>query len=669
MVSIRILVKERRLLNAGMHTVRDVLLKNESVAFGLAIVIVLAVQAIVLSRGFVSVSADEFSRVLLGASWAESPYFIERYILDVTNVWQPWHFYLLGLALKIYGGDLFLTSRIVTMIFSLISLGMLYLLVRKLFNRWVALLSALIVGLMRAYVNLSLTPMVDIIFTTFLISFLYLFFVWLGSRADRHLLLAALMVSLASGLRYDGWFAAAIFSAYVGLRWLIELWTTRSLRPLWLLAIGLACLLICIWLLANYVYFGAPVHFLEGHKGSGPSPRGIGPLTDVCPRLSYAELMLRNGGLILLLGILGITLSHRFLARKLWLYLMFGFTPFVVLVLRGVFGGRMPGTAYRPHYPFPYVVLLAPFCAYGIYLAITASKQSRHHPWRTAGWGMLVVMSVYNVWVAYLRFTQRYNWVLIGLLALAGIALSYLLLDTKHLLYWMLSLGPLPVLIVLSKSDLVSGHLSLYTGLYVIFLVLFYAYHIWRAVGVLPPPSHHQWRLAGWGILVILCLFSLWDMLLRIPEGMPYSAVQAGRIVRQLFEEGTLTEDDRVLVEVEHRNYKGVQVMSNHPRNFVLDRSAYGEPDRKSFLLDTGSSPHEIGTFFTSYEERVNPFSLDPASSLDEYLNDKRIRLVIVKDPRLEDLLAERTGFEKAGQVGEYFFYAAPDVQLDLTTE
>jgi hypothetical protein len=659
MVSIRILVKGRGLLNAGMHTVRDVLLENESVAFGLAIVIVLAVQAIVLSRGFVSVSADEFSRVLLGASWAEFPYFIERYILDVTNVWQPWHFYLLGLALKIYDGDLFLTSRIVTMIFSLISLGMLYLLVRKLFNRWVALLSVLIVGLMRAYVNLSLTPMVDIIFTTFLISFLYLFFVWLGSRADRHLLLAALMVSLASGLRYDGWFAAAIFSAYVGLRWLIELWTTRSLRPLWLLAIGLACLLICIWLLANYVYFGAPVHFLEGHTGSGPSPRGIGPLTDVCPRLGYAELMLKNGGLILLLGIVGIALSHRFLARKLWLYLMFGFTPFVVLVLRGVFGGRMPGTAHRPHYPFPYVVLLAPFCAYAIYSAVAAPKQSPHHRWQRVGCGMLVTMSMYNLWVVYLRFYRGHSWILICSLALAGIVLSYRLLDRKHWLYWGFSLAPLLILMAASRSDLGLGCLPLYTGLYFVFLVLYYAYSIWRAAGVLPPPSRRQWQVAGLGILVILCLFSLADTVFRIPKGMPADAIQTGRVVRRFFEDGALIGDDKVLVEVERWDYRGMQVLSNHPRNFILDRSAYGEPDRESFLLDKSSAPHEIGTFFTSYDAQVNPFSLDPPSSLDAYLTDKQIRLVIVKDPRLEDLLIQQTEFEKVRQVEDYALYYA----------
>ena len=144
MVSTKTLMQRQKSLSAILHTVRNLIVENEGVAFGLVITLTLAVRAVVLVLGFVSVSADEYSRVLLAASWAESPYFVERYVLDVTNAWQPWHFYLLGLALKVYDGDLLVTSRIVTMVFSLISLGMFYLLLRKLFDRWVALLSVLI---------------------------------------------------------------------------------------------------------------------------------------------------------------------------------------------------------------------------------------------------------------------------------------------------------------------------------------------------------------------------------------------------------------------------------------------------------------------------------------------------------------------------------------------
>lgn len=652
MTSTRTLAQKQEFLDIALHRIRNIFLEKEYLAFGLVIILILAVQAGVLSRGFVSVSSDEYSRILLAANWAESPYFIERYILDIQNVWQPWHFYLLGLALKIHNGDLFFTSRIVTMIFSLISLAMLYLLTRKLFNRWVALLSVLIVGLLRVHVNLSLTPMVDIIFVTFLLGFLYFFFVWLDTRADRYLLLAAVMVGVASGLRYDGWPTVAVFSVYLGTRWLIGLWLTRSLRPLWLLAIGLACLPAFIWLLGNYIYWDDPFHFLEGQKGSGYPPRGVGVLTDLFPRLPFFDMLLQTGAFICSLAIVGIMLSHRFLRYKIWLYLAFSLLLLVILISRGRIG-----TAYRPHYPFPYLVLLTPFCAYAIYWAITVPRYSFHHRWRTAGWGILSLICLYNLWLVYLWFSQRHSWIVICLLALVGIVLSYRLLEYKHWLYLTFSMSSLPILMLISKKGLAPGSPTLYSGLYFIFLALLYAYIIWRSVGVLPSPSEHQWQIAGSGMLIIICLFNLYETFSTIPAGMSASDIQAGLTVRQLFEEGTLTEDDKVLVEVVHRNYKKMQVLSNHPSNFVLDRSAYAEPKTGSFFLDKNGSPHEIGSFFTSYEAQVNPFFLNPPPSLDKYLTDKKIRLVIIKDSRLEAILVQQTDFKKIGKVKDYLLY------------
>jgi hypothetical protein len=653
MVSVKKMMQTQMPLSAILCIARNLIFESESATFGLVIVLIAVVRFIVLALGFVSVSADEYARILFAADWAESPYFINRYLGEISDVWQPLHFCLLGIALKIHNGDLFLTSRVFTMVFSLISFGMFYLLLRKLFNRWVALLSVLIVGFLPAHVYLSLTPMVDVILVTGIISFLFFFFVWLDNRADRYLLLAALMLGLASGLRYDGWFAVTIFVIYIGLYWLIGLWTTHSLRPLWLLSIGLACLLVCMWLVGNYVYWNDPFHFLEGHKGSGDAVREIGPLTNLFPSLGYVELLLQSGAFICWLAIWGIIIAYSSLGSKVLLYLIFSLTPFVILVLRG----GTPGNAYRPHYPFPYLVLLTPFCAYTIYWAITASKQSLAHHWQVKSRGMLVVVSLYNLWLVYVRFSGQHSWVLVSLLALAGIALSYRLLDHKYWFYWALSLSPLLILMILSKGGLASELLYLCTGLYFVLLVVFYAYNIWRVSETIEPASHLQWRMAGLGILVIISFYNLWGTFSRIPQGMPAGVNEAGLLVRQFFEDGTLTDADKVLVEVVGWNFLAMQVMSNHPGNFVLDRAI--QSDQESFLLDKNSSPHEIGAFFTSYEERVNPFSLDPSLSLDGYLKNERIRLAIIKDPRLESLLGHQTEFEKIAQVEDYVFYFA----------
>lgn len=186
-----------------------------------------------LARGFVSLSADELARVLYAADWAVSPY-----VFGNGYLWLPGHFYFLGLALRTHN-DLFLTPHIVTITFSLISLMMLYLLARYLFNRWVALMCVLIVGLLPLHVHLSLIPLVDILYFTFTLSFLDFFLLWLDDERDQKLLLAALMLSVATSLRYEAWIMAAVFSLYLAICGMMTFWRRRSLRLLWLMAIVL----------------------------------------------------------------------------------------------------------------------------------------------------------------------------------------------------------------------------------------------------------------------------------------------------------------------------------------------------------------------------------------------------------------------------------------------
>jgi hypothetical protein len=287
---------------------------------------------------------------------------------------------------------------------------------------------------------------------------------------------------------------------------------------------------------------------------------------------------------------------------------------------------------------------------------------------------MWAIMSLYNLWLIYLRFNHKHSWVFIGLLALAGITLSYWLLDHKRWLTLTLSLSLLPALMLISKSGLASGGGLSYEGLYLIFLVLLYTFIGWQARGILPALSPGQWKIAGLGLLIILCLFNFGETLFRVPQGMPASAIQTGLVVRQLFEKEGLTGDDQILVEVEGKGktYKGIQVMSNHPGNFILDRIPFSisAPSRRaidttSFLLDKHSSPYEVDNPFVMddpapwYEIQVNPFALTPPVGLDEYLADKRVRLVIIKSSELEALLTQQTEFKKINQVGDYLFYYA----------
>jgi len=641
--------------NLTVDTTRKYELKQEILAFILVILVILIAQVIVLYRGYVSASADEFSRILLAASWADSPYFIKSYVLDNTNAWQPWHFYLLGMAIKLFPGDLFITSRLVTMLFSFLSLGFLYLISRNLFNRWVGLIAVLIAGLMRTHINLSLTPMVDVIFITFLAGFLYYFLVWFDKQSDTYLLLSALMLAFSSGLRYDSWFVVAIFSGLMGIYWIIRTRATRSLQLTYLLSAGIACTPVLIWLWGNYHYLGNPFQFLARHRGSGVTISDIGPLTRFSRHFAIIEVLLLNWAYVAFLAVMGLVLSYRSLGKKLGLYLLLGFTPLVILVLNGGIG-----RAYRPHYPFPYLFLLVPFCAFTLYSFINFSEQIKSHFWKTEGSRILVLFSAFNLWLIYLRISHQHSFILIGVLIMAGISLSFFSLDRKTWFYMTLGLAPLMLLIFNSKLGLISIKPILLGGIISVMTALYYLYIIWRSPERMSPIPVSRWKVAGIGMLAILCIFNLYEAFFRIPKGMPDSAIQAGLAIREFFDNGTLSIGDKVLVEVVSKNYKGMQVMSNHPQSFILDRAAYRFiGSRQSFLLDKNASPHGVGVFYTDYRPQINPFLLDPESSIEEYFDNNGIRLIIIKDPKIDEIISRKTKFEKVKQIGAYRIFLA----------
>jgi len=654
------------------HKIRGI---REDLAIGLVTISILLAQIIYLSCGFIAVSQDEYSRVLLGASWAKAPY-----IFGGSWAWLPGHFYLLGLALKIHY-DLSFTPRIVTMIFSLAALGMLYLLTRNLFNRWVALLCVLIVGLNPIYISLSLTPMADIVYLALIIAFLHFFILWADNKTDRYLLLAALMIGGATSLRYEAWFIMAIFNVYLGLRCIIELWTRRLAHPVWLLAIGLSCLPAVSWMIGNYIYMGDPFFFISWRLSN--SIGRVGPITNLIPVLSYAELLLKKGGIICVLAIAGITLSNRFLGRKIWLYLLLSLAPLIVLTLHG---GAI-GTAYTQRFCIPYLTLLTPFCAYAIWWAVAAEKPSFRYSWQQVG---LVLMSLCNLWIVFLAFSATESGVFICLLALVNIAFSYVLLDRKHWIFLTLSLSPLPILLVIRKIGFFPEVKELYFGLYLFFLILFYAFNIRKVGGIFDPPSDRQWQKVALGMIAIICLYNLLGVFNEKPwrQGARVEGLQVGMRVRKLFENDTLAEDDKVLLEYIRSHSTIIRVVSNHPGNFILDRITFSimapfdrEADTNSFLLDKDSSPYKIDNPAEPkpeylpcpayqrnfqkdrptpcYEPQTNPFSRNPPVDLDVYLADEYIRLVIMKDPKIEVLIIQQTGFKKIDQVGDYHFYLA----------
>jgi hypothetical protein len=197
--------------------------------------------------------------------------------------------------------------------------------------------------------------------------------------------------------------------------------------------------------------------------------------------------------------------------------------------------------------------------------------------------------------------------------------------------------------------------LNLYLSSYVICLALFYAYQIWQGTEIAVPLQPLKASFLGIGIAGVICLYNLWGVVAGFP-GRPNTAVQSGLRIRQLFEDGALASTDKVLIEVAGFDNLYMQVMSNHPWNFVLDRDV-SRKKQESFLLDKDSSPVEVTTSYSRFKSQDNPLPPNGTFNSEEYLREKKIRLIVIKDPRLQALLRQQTDFKPIGQSGDYVFY------------
>jgi len=649
--------------HSPLRWAKDLALANEGLNLGIAIAVIVVLQAAVLSLGFTSLTTDEYTRTLFAAAWTKT------YRLS-TDEWLPGHMWLLGPALKIHY-DLFLTPRIFTYVFSLLCLGALYLLARSLFNRWVALISVCILGSLQLYVYLSLTPLVDMVYYSFLLWFLYFLVRWLDQRQPRPLFGAALMLGLATTLRYEAWFIAALFSIYLVVRSMTEL--KRSRPSGFLIAIAAVCLVPCLWLAGHYLSHSDPLHIMGAYGG------WIRFRLEAESVSNWADLLFRTGGLICLLGIAGIWLSTSLLGReKLSLYFGLTFAPLALLSLFTT----GPGTVYPERYIGQYLLPLIPFCSYAIYWALTAGREPSPIARQLQGWPVLATFSLYNLWLIYLRMS-RHSGLLISLLALAGMSLSWRFLDLRRWMLLAATLSPLALFIVLPRTRFALALSDAHLRRYFLVLILFYGFWLLRARhsgsrNVARQFPAQQWRSLGTGFLSILLLCGLWGIFVDHPN-FSNEAARAGRHVRRLFDERVLREHSKVLLEVSGWDFIVIASMSNHPESFMFDRYPYKKTvtpvaasdneDSKarrhrrrlelepSFLLDKGVSPHEWDLSFNSYQKDVSPLAGGSPAHLQSYLESKGIGLVMLKDPSLETLLVDHTDFRKLDEVAEYRFY------------
>lgn len=195
-----------------------------------------------------TINADAVSRIFASQKWMENPEWV------TSSVWAPFHFYIHGFGLMFWNNTIY-TPKLVTILFSTATLLPFYFLTKREFNQSGAFIASIFLAICpilfhNSFLALSETP--------------YLFFLALSlntlskgvkENSILYLLLAGLIMSIASGIRYEAWVMTAILSFILLLtkKWKHFLFfnLTAALFPIY-------------WLLSNYLETGDPLFSIQG---------------------------------------------------------------------------------------------------------------------------------------------------------------------------------------------------------------------------------------------------------------------------------------------------------------------------------------------------------------------------------------------------------------------
>lgn len=154
-------------------------------------------QIIILLSGYKWMSADDYCRTVISYEWLQNPRIY-------SGVWLSMHFWINGFVM-LFIKDLFTAATTVNFIFSTFTLIYFFKVVEITFERKIAFWSALIFSIFPFQVWLSISGLPESISYFFIISSLYYFIKWKRDNKVKYLLIASILIALASGFRYEAW--------------------------------------------------------------------------------------------------------------------------------------------------------------------------------------------------------------------------------------------------------------------------------------------------------------------------------------------------------------------------------------------------------------------------------------------------------------------------------
>lgn len=219
-------------------------------------------QIILIKSGLRWLSADDYCRTVISYDWLQHPKIF-------AGVWLGMHFWINAAFMAVIK-DLTLAPIIANTLFSILTLIYFYLIIRKIWNKNAAYLSALLFCVFPFQVWLSTSGMPESIFFFFITASFYYYVTWYddlgkskpGKDPVVHLVIAVLLLDISNLLRYEGWFFSltiVILTALLSYRKFkfskafyinTAIAAVSTLTALW-------------WLYQNYLDFKDPFYFIK----------------------------------------------------------------------------------------------------------------------------------------------------------------------------------------------------------------------------------------------------------------------------------------------------------------------------------------------------------------------------------------------------------------------
>ena len=323
----------------------------------------MGLQFFLYRAGFLALTADEFGRMFLAERWANN------HVIAWYGDWLPVYLVLFGSGLEVVRNMLW-TPRFLVAGLGACAIVALYCLSLELFkSKTVALLSSLLLAVSPAAIWLSSTALTEMPYSLLIISFLTFFLAYWRSTRRGYLIVSALLLSLACGLRLEGWIITGLFCILLSGKIGLDLYQ-RKLRSLDLLWYGAAILIAVIfpvlWIVGNAVHFGDPLTFFNGIKQYKSLWYGQDR-----SYLNYLKTFFTlDPGVTLFAGFAFVfCLLRSPKSSSVRIYTALAFFPILIFVL--LHGGQGEPAGNYIRYLAPFLFLLYPAFACFIYFAIT----------------------------------------------------------------------------------------------------------------------------------------------------------------------------------------------------------------------------------------------------------------------------------------------------------